>query len=229
MQKQKKGFWLFICSLIPGAGEMYMGFRKQGLSMMILFWSIFALGAGTGMDWLICFTPIVWCYSFFSVHNLKSLSEEEFYSVEDSYVLHLDELIGDTSSFVRKYRPVVAVLLIVFGISILWNNLIDIVQWILPEFLLRILGTLSYNLPQIVIAVAIILAGIYLLSNKREKLQQKTDSSREEHYWEPYRPYQQPAAPAAETEPEVSENEIEEVSEVSENKTEEEPKVPAEE
>lgn len=29
MQKQKRGFWLFIFSLIPGAGEMYMGFKKQ--------------------------------------------------------------------------------------------------------------------------------------------------------------------------------------------------------
>ena len=29
MQKQKRGFWLFIFSLIPGAGEMYMGFKTQ--------------------------------------------------------------------------------------------------------------------------------------------------------------------------------------------------------
>ena len=27
MQKQKRGFWLFIFSLIPGAGEMDMGFK----------------------------------------------------------------------------------------------------------------------------------------------------------------------------------------------------------
>ena len=38
MQKQKRGFWLFIFSLIPGAGEMYMGFKKQGISIMLLFW-----------------------------------------------------------------------------------------------------------------------------------------------------------------------------------------------
>ena len=37
MQKQKKGFLLFISSLIPGAGEMYMGFFKQGISIMTLF------------------------------------------------------------------------------------------------------------------------------------------------------------------------------------------------
>ena len=58
MQKQKKGFWLFIFSLIPGAGEMYMGFKKQGLSIMLLFYSLFAIGASTGMDWIIMFFPI---------------------------------------------------------------------------------------------------------------------------------------------------------------------------
>ena len=29
MQKQKRGFWLFIFPLIPGAGEMYMGFKNR--------------------------------------------------------------------------------------------------------------------------------------------------------------------------------------------------------
>ena len=53
MQKQKRGFWLFIFSLIPGAGEMYMGFKKQGISIMFLFWGVFAIGACTGMDWLV--------------------------------------------------------------------------------------------------------------------------------------------------------------------------------
>lgn len=36
MPKQKRGFLLFICSLIPGAGEMYLGFFKQGISIMTL-------------------------------------------------------------------------------------------------------------------------------------------------------------------------------------------------
>ena len=49
MQKQKRGFWLFIFSLIPGAGEMYMGFKKQGISIMLLFWGSIALASITGL------------------------------------------------------------------------------------------------------------------------------------------------------------------------------------
>ena len=76
MTKQKKGFWLFIFSLIPGAGEMYMGFQKQGLSIMTVFWGCIALSAGTGIGWLIMALPILWFYSFFNVHNMKYLTEE---------------------------------------------------------------------------------------------------------------------------------------------------------
>ena len=193
MQKQKRGFWLFIFSLIPGAGEMYMGFKKQGLSIMLLFWGVFAVGSFTGMDWLIFLIPIIWFYSFFNVHNLKSLSEEEFYSIEDSYVFHMDELAGDVSSLVSHHRKLAAILLIIFGASILWNNVVDFFYMILPDYLADILGNFAYHLPQLVIAVCIILAGIYILTRKKDELndEQSNSDKEEEHYWTPYRPYQQ--------------------------------------
>ena len=78
MQKQKKGFLLFISSLIPGAGEMYMGFFKQGISIMTLFWAIIAIAGGLNISSLVIFLPVLWFYSFFHVHNLKELPEEEF-------------------------------------------------------------------------------------------------------------------------------------------------------
>lgn len=37
---KKSGFLRFIFSLIPGAGEMYMGFMKQGVTLMVLFLSL---------------------------------------------------------------------------------------------------------------------------------------------------------------------------------------------
>ena len=150
MKKQKHGFWVFIFSLIPGAGEMYMGFKKQGLSIMLLFWGSIALASITGLGWLAMFLPVIWFYSFFNVHNLKSLSEEEFYSVEDNYILHMDQFSGDMGKFLQKHQ----------------------------------------SLPQIVIAAGIIAAGIYLLTQQKKKLKQETET-KDEHYWEPYRPYQQ--------------------------------------
>lgn len=208
MQKKKKGLWLFISSLIPGAGEMYMGFKKQGISIMLLFFTLFALGMFTGLDFIIWFTPIIWFYSFYNVHNLKSLPDEEFYSIEDNYVLHLDEFTGDITGLLKKHHTVAAGLLILFGISILWRGISDIFYWFLPGPLAGIINNLGYSLPQIIIGAFILIAGIYLLNNKRQSFNHYEDSyAPEEHYWEPYRPYQQqetpnpaPSRPAAPTE-----------------------------
>jgi TM2 domain-containing membrane protein YozV len=40
MIKKKNSFLTFIFSLIPGAGQMYLGFMKRGLSLMSCFFFI---------------------------------------------------------------------------------------------------------------------------------------------------------------------------------------------
>ena len=190
MKKQKHGFWVFIFSLIPGAGEMYMGFKKQGLSIMLLFWGSIALASITGLGWLAMFLPVIWFYSFFNVHNLKSLSEEEFYSVEDNYILHMDQLSGDMGKFLQKNQSAAAWVLILFGICILWSRFTSLLYLIVPTNMVDYVYNICNSLPQIIIAAGIIAAGIYLLTQQKKKLKQETET-KEEHYWEPYRPYQQ--------------------------------------
>jgi len=190
MKKQKHGFWVFIFSLIPGAGEMYMGFKKQGLSIMLLFWGSIALASITGLGWLAMFLPVIWFYSFFNVHNLKSLSEEEFYSVEDNYILHMDQFSGDMGKFLQKYQSAAAWILILFGICILWSRFTSLLYFIVPNNMADYVYNICNSLPQIVIAAGIIAAGIYLLTQQKKKLKQETET-KDEHYWEPYRPYQQ--------------------------------------
>ena len=43
MTKKKSGFLAFCFSLLPGAGEMYMGFMKHGVGIMALFWLLIFL------------------------------------------------------------------------------------------------------------------------------------------------------------------------------------------
>ena len=190
MKKQKHGFWVFIFSLIPGAGEMYMGFKKQGISIMLLFWGSIALASITGLGWLAMFLPVIWFYSFFNVHNLKSLSEEEFYSVEDNYILHMDQLSGDMGKFLQKHQSAAAWVLILLGICILWSRFTSLLYLIVPTNIVDYVYNICNSRPQIIIAAGIIAAGIYLLTQQKKKLKQETET-KEEHYWEPYRPYQQ--------------------------------------
>lgn len=176
MIKQKKGFWLFLFSLIPGAGELYMGFKKQGVSLMLFFWGTIAIAFTLNLGILCMLLPILWFYSFFNVHNLKSLSDEEFYMIEDDYAFHLDKLIADKEIFIKKYRTFIGVVLILCGLSLLWNILYDILYYMLPEFLIHLLNNISYSFVRGVVGLGIIYIGIALIRGKRKELEMHEDA-----------------------------------------------------
>ena len=70
MTNKKSSLWRFFFSLIPGAGEMYMGFLKMGVSLMTLFIAIIFIASSLRLYALVVVDIIVWFYSFFHVHNL---------------------------------------------------------------------------------------------------------------------------------------------------------------
>ena len=100
IRKKSKG-WTFICSLLPGAGEMYMGFMKQGVSIMGLFFATIAVAATLNIGPLTIVLPIIWCYSFFNVHNMYSLSDEEFYALAGKW--QPDVIVLDLCMVFREY------------------------------------------------------------------------------------------------------------------------------
>ena len=111
----------------------------------------------------------------------------------------MDQFIDNTDHFVRKYKKIIAILLIIFGVSILWDNVTDLIRWILPEYVVSFFSHIFYTLPSIIIAIVIIAGGVHLLKSKKLELDHEDETAKaEEHYWEPYRPYQQTAAPDAE-------------------------------
>lgn len=176
MTKQKRGFWLFIFSLLPGAGELYMGFRKMGLSIMILFFGTIACASMLNINALIFLLPIIWFYSFFNVHNIKCLSDEEFMSLEDDYIFHIEALVEDNKSLVKKYRSTLAFLLIIFGISGLWNVLTFWLAGLIPETIYAYIQDFGYQLPSLVISILLIVIGIKLIKGKREELDKNEDA-----------------------------------------------------
>ena len=67
MTKKRNGFLRFCCSLLPGAGEMYMGFMKMGLSLMSMFFGIIVAASIFELGPLAVLAVIAWFYSFFHV------------------------------------------------------------------------------------------------------------------------------------------------------------------
>ena len=176
MQKKKSRFWLFIWSLVPGAGHMYLGFKKMGISLMLGFMTLIAVAALTNLGVLAIFPIALYIYSFFHANNLGTLSDAEFYSIQDQYLLGmegLDSIEKIRVSISQKYRKVAAFILIAIGAVMLWNMgfdmLVDIFEWNGWDnyYLRQISYFMSDQLPRVVIAIAIIWIGISLIRGKK--------------------------------------------------------------
>ena len=88
------------------------------------------------LSFLTFLSPIVWFYSFFHTNNLNSLSDEEFYSLEDDYLIHFSD-ISSNQDTVKKHYKLIAGCLIFFGISVLWKLFSRMLFWyIIPALYL---------------------------------------------------------------------------------------------
>lgn len=167
--KKKNRFLTFCFSLLPGAGEMYMGFMKMGLSLMLLFFFIITFTIWIQQAVFSCLCVVVWFYGFFHANNLASLDDAQFAEVKDEYLFGMDISPG-IKNFAGKYHKWIAYALILIGASLLWSTAADFIRHILPEqfeFIWRFMYRLGDYLPSIVIGCGIIILGIKMLSGKK--------------------------------------------------------------
>ena len=171
MRQKKNGFFRFVFSFMPGAAEMYMGFMKNGVSLMALFLISLMIPSVLRLSDVFSFVAIlIWFYSLFHAWNLSSCPIEQFQALPDEYVW--------TSFMEGKPLPVSnptlkkwgAYALIIFGVVMLWENLSSVLYWVIPEYLWDQLSPLVDSIPQIVVAFVIIIVGIKLIQGKKEEL-----------------------------------------------------------
>ncbi len=166
MKRKKNRFLTFLCSLVPGAGEMYMGFMKMGLSLLIIFMGIIVVAAFTEITELVFVAIVVWIYSFFHANNLAGMPDNDFQELEDKYMLvSLEE-----QPLSRNLQKLIAGLLIFFGVILLGESFLRM----LPDFLWEYLSPILHYLPRMGVAVILILLGIKLIQGKKEVLEEKS-------------------------------------------------------
>ena len=170
--RQKRGkFTTFICSLIPGAAEMYMGFMKKGISMMAIFILCFVVPSVLRVsDVFILFAVLVWFYSFFHARNLAACGEEEFQALADEYIWSAfieGKEIKFTNPSLRKWG---AIVLIVYGVTQLWHTISRWIYYLIPDYMWPAASMLVDEVPQILVSVVIIIVGLKLIVGKKEEL-----------------------------------------------------------
>lgn len=163
---KKNGILTFLFAFVPGAGQMYQGYMKRGLSLITMF--CLCIMAGMLLEPLVLTALIVWMYSFFDTLNLRA----QFIAgtaPADDYLVHFNTKDARLTLFFRDSHKLVGWALIAFGALIAYENIImnllnDVLwRWGRDSVVFRAFYLVMDRLPDVVLCVALILCGAWLV------------------------------------------------------------------
>ncbi|WP_298843675.1 hypothetical protein [Clostridium sp.] len=169
MKKEKNKFLTFGFSLMPGAGHMYLGFMKMGLSLMTIFFFIIFLSSFLSIGPLLFILPLIWFYSFFDCLNKRYSTDEEFLLLEDKYLFSLDEIVKIDKNVLKKHSLFSGILLILLGSYLIFNNVINSLSQYMPQNVYNSIGDLIRMAPQIIVGIVIVVIGARLIIGKKRE------------------------------------------------------------
>ena len=176
----KNGFLTLCCAFVPGAGQMYQGYMKRGLSLILTACLIGMVS--TLLNPVLLLLLVVWMYSFFDTFNLRAQIIAGT-APEDDYLIHFDPHDKRLARALMDSHKLVGWALIAFGSliayqSLLMNTVGDLVyRWGHTYPALRALYLVMDSLPDVVVCVVLIVCGVWLVKGPRSA--KKPDASKE--------------------------------------------------
>ena len=196
---KKNGILTFLFAFVPGAGQMYQGYMKRGLSLITMF--CLCVMAGMLLEPLVLTALILWMYSFFDTFNLRA----QFIAgtaPADDYLVHFNTKDARLTLFFRDSHKLLGWALIALGAMVAYQNIImrvlgDVMwRWGQNNPFFRAIYLMLDELPQIVACVALVGCGLWLVRGpKGKKVHRDTPDDEEFHEYTA-------AAPAPDAAPE---------------------------
>ncbi len=174
MTRQKNKILTFLFSLIPGAGQMYLGFMKRGLSLILYVVAIACVAIVLSMEELLILVPPVWMYAFFDAINLNGSSEEYFESIQDDYIT-FDVIPGldSLTNFSPDTKNIWGKGMVFVGFAFLFYNALNVAGQMAYFANLNSLGWLINDIlhysPRLIISAVLIIMGKSLITGNRKK------------------------------------------------------------
>lgn len=148
-----------------------------------------ALVAGAGLAMMadtpafLLVLPVLWFYSFFDAWNKYHLPEDKLTKVQDDFLFFLNAMPENVRSDPRFKKVVSAnvlkvggIVAIIVGAYLIWDQIIvRVLIRLLSDTGAEILSQISYKLPQVAVAVILIVVGIKLISHKKRELERKNN------------------------------------------------------
>lgn len=172
--KTKNKFFTFIFSLIPGAGQMYQGLMKRGLSIMLLFTFIIAAAVFTNLPAIIIVLPTLWFYSFFDTMNRINYTKDELAALNDDYLFVKIQSDGSKNTLQRIFSGRHMLLGWIFIVFSLWLILKIVFSYYfvysyIPNEIKSFANFLIDVIPSMIIPVLCIFIGIKLIKGNNQK------------------------------------------------------------
>lgn len=174
----RNAFLTYLFSLCPGAGQMYQGYMKRGLSHILLFVIPIMLGS-IFMPALVALSAVVFMYSFFDSINLRAQIIAYCNGTggplpADDFPIHvkLDEL--DLEMVLKGKSKLVGWGLVILGVTSLYKSVVEpvllsIVQLLPDSSLTWTLQSIVYSLPGIAIGGLFVLVGLWLIRGGKKQ------------------------------------------------------------
>ena len=181
----KNGFLTLLFAFIPGAGQMYQGYMKRGLSLILMCCAIGAVA--------VLFSPValfllvVFMYSFFDTFNLRAQIGLDAAPADD-YLIHFDMRDRRLEQLMAERHKLLGWLLIACGGMMAYQNIImntlgDLLwRWGKESPIFRALYLVMDQLPEVLVCVVLIVCGIWLVKGPRtaKKSAPKTEPAEED-------------------------------------------------
>lgn len=188
---KKRRFLAFLCALIPGAGQMYLGYLHRGLWHMSVF--AFCTALTSLLELFGLALPVLWAFAFFDTFSLISrLDQGE--TPPDCNPFGLDEA-GSLGAFLKKRHALLGWLLILVGGYVLLDRFVlDALRELFSTLGLDYVVHLLNSIPTFLLAAALVALGLWLIGGRIAKEPQAPA--------EPdFRPYTPPKDPLPEIVP----------------------------
>lgn len=166
----KNGFLLFIASCLSGCGQMYQGYMKRGVSLLLSFFLVIFVSTYFYLGTLALFLPVIWLYAFFDSYALRSQLSAGT-APEDAFLFGLSDMDSNRlGELLRKRHSLIGWVLVAVGVYMLYDMLMGQLSGLFFGWFGEWLYSfLRYGLPRVVITVLVILLGLWFIRGPRAK------------------------------------------------------------
>ncbi|MEG0178762.1 MAG: hypothetical protein RR573_02980 [Oscillospiraceae bacterium] len=170
---KKNKFFTFCFAFIPGCGQMYQGYMKRGLSIMLAFCAVIGVSVILNIGVICVLLPIIWAYSFFDTYNIRNYSDEQLFENPDKFML--DGINFNWKKLTVNGHKWLGISVLLLGIYLLYINLVRplIYNVLINVFELYWLSDILRYIPTLAVAMLLIVLGVRLIKGEKRKTEEE--------------------------------------------------------